>query len=71
MNEELAPPAHQEEFTVYNKDKAFSITQKPQGPGAYYRNTAEEIRDFIWWKESKVCKVTQLFCGLKSVLASS
>lgn len=71
MNEDLARPAHQEELTLYNKDKAFSITQKPQGPTAYYRNTAEEIRDFVRWKESKVCKATQLLCGLKIVLASS
>lgn len=47
MNEDLTPPAHQEEFALYNKDKAFSTSQKPQGPTAYNRNTAEEIRDFV------------------------
>lgn len=42
MNEDLIPPAHQEELRLYNKDKAFSITQKLQGLAAYYRNTAEQ-----------------------------
>lgn len=31
LNEDLTPPAQQEELTLYNKDKALSITQKPQG----------------------------------------
>lgn len=47
MNENLTLPAHQEELTLDNKDKAFSITQKLQGPTDYYRNTAEKIRGFV------------------------
>lgn len=57
MNEDLIPPAHQEELRLCNKDKAFSITQKPQGLAAYYRNTAE--------KKAKCAKLLNCLVDLK------
>lgn len=75
INEALAPRAHQEELpsTLYNKDKGFGFNSKVPRTTAYHRKIVEEIkgipRDFVRWKE--VCKVTQLFCGLTVLLASS
>lgn len=63
MNEDFIAPAHQEELRLCNKDKAFSITQKPQGLAAYYRNTAEQ--SLLGEKKAKCAKLLNCLVDLK------
>lgn len=65
MNEDLTPPAQQEELTLYNKDKAFSLTQKPQGlqptTGTQQKRSEALLRE----KKAKRAKLLNCFVDLE------
>lgn len=63
MNEDLIPPAHQEELSFVLVTESFSITQKPQGLAAYYRNTAEQ--SLLGEKKAKCAKLLNCLVDLK------